>query len=260
VLATEGGGHPRVEEMTVPSPMYRDLAVYYDRIYSKKDYRGETARVVAIARRFGRSRGRTWLDVACGTGRHLELLRDRYDVTGVDLSRPMLRLARRRLPGVPLVVGDMRSFDLGERFDVVTCLFSAIGYLRTQVDLRRAFRTFARHLVPGGVVIVSPWLSPSDFRPKHLALTVYEDPTTKIVRASRVVRNGNRSRIEFDYLIGEAGRGFRHLREVEELRLTPHARLRQLLAGAGVRATWVPPSPREPGGRGWLVGVAPVER
>jgi len=236
--------------------MYRDLAAYYDRIYSEKDYRSETSRVVVLARRFGRSHGRRWLDVACGTGRHLEFLRSRYDVTGVDLSRPMLRIAHRRVPGVRLVVGDMRTFDLGERIDVVSCLFSAIGYLRTEADLSRAFRSFARHLVPGGVVLVAPWVAPGRFRSGHMSLDVYQDETTKIVRGGFSERQGTRSRIVFDYLIVEVGRGYRHLHEVEELRLTPPLRLRRLLSEAGLSATWVPPHANGRDTRGWLVGVA----
>lgn len=246
--------------MTEPSPMYRELAHYYDRIYAWKDYRGEVSRVTALARRFGRSHGRRWLDVACGTGRHLQYLRRRYDVTGVDLSRPMLREARRRLPGVRLVRGDMRRFDLEEQFDVVSCLFSAIGYLRTEGDLSRAFRSFARHAAPGGVVLVAPWIAPSQFRPGHVSLDVYEEDATKIARGGYSERRGMVSRISFDYLLGEAGRGFRHVHEVEELRLTPPKRLRQLLAGSGLRAIWVPPRRATPGDRGWLVGVAPAER
>ncbi|MCI4373619.1 MAG: class I SAM-dependent methyltransferase [Thermoplasmata archaeon] len=242
--------------MTGSSRMYRDLAIYYDRIYSDRDYRGETARIVALARRFGRSSGGRWLDVACGTGRHLEYLRARYEVTGVDRSRPMLREARKRLPGVRLRSADMRTLDLGERFDVVSCLFSAIGYLRTESDLRRAFRAFARHLVPGGVVLIAPWIGPAKFRPGFVSLDRYEDETTKIARGGFSERRGAISRITFDYLIGEVGRGFRHIREVEELRLTPPLRLRRLLADAGLITTWLPPGSRTRESRGWLVGVA----
>jgi len=240
--------------------MYRDLAVYYDRIYSGKDYRSQTAHLVRLARRCGRSPGRRWLDVACGTGRHLEFLRRRFEVVGVDLSEPMLREARRRLPGVRLVRGDMRSFDLGERFDVVSCLFSAIGYLRTEADLRRAFRTFAHHLRPGGVVLVEPWIAPSRFRPGHVSLDVYQDDSTKIVRSGFSERRGSTSRIVFDYLIGETGRGFRHVHEVEELRLVPYPRLCRLLGDAGLTAKWVRPPKATLDARGVLVGVAPGER
>jgi SAM-dependent methyltransferase len=242
------------------TPMYRDLAAYYDRIYSWKDYRAETARLVELARRFGRSGGSRWLDVACGTGGHLEYLRREFDVTGVDLSRPMLRLARQRLPGVPLHRADMRTLELRTRFDVVSCLFSAIGYLRTEADLRRAFRAFARHLVPGGVILVEPWLAPADFRPGHVSLDVFTDERTKVARGGAASRRGAFSRISFDYLIGEEGRGFRHFREVEELRLTEPTRLRQLLEAAGLRTSWVRARAGVRGDRGCWVGVAPGKR
>jgi SAM-dependent methyltransferase len=242
--------------------MYRDLAAYYDRIYSWKDYRAEANQVLALARRFGRSRGRRWLDVACGTGRHLEHLRNRYEVTGVDLSRPMLREARRRLPGVRLVAADMRTLRLGERFDVVSCLFSAIGHLRSEADLRRTFHAFERHLLPGGVAILVPWLGPAAFRPGHVSLDVYDEEgdSIRIARGGFSERRGVYARITFDYLIGETGRGFRHLRDVEELRLTSPVRLRTLLGETGLRTHWVAPRTRVRGDRGWLVGVAPTER
>lgn len=240
--------------------MYRDLAAYYDRIYQWKKYRSQTEQLVRLARRFGRSSGRRWLDVACGTGRHLEYLRRQYEVAGLDLSPAMLKEARRRLPGVKLLRGDMRSFDLGDRFDVVSCLFSAIGYLRSEAEILRAFRSFARHLVPGGVLLVEPWIDPSQYRPGHVALDVYQNETTKIVRGGFSARRGAFARIHFDYLIGEAGHGFRHVHEVEELRMVPYGRLRRLAVQAGLKVHWVPPRRTVRGERGWLVAVAPGKR
>ena len=54
----------------------------------------------------------------------------------------------------------MTAFDLGCRFDVVTCLFSSIGYVGTVERLDQAIATMAAHLEPGGTLIVEPWLSP----------------------------------------------------------------------------------------------------
>ena len=240
------------------SPMYRLLAGYYDLVYDAKDYRKDTAQLVRVARKYGRSRGNRWLDVACGTGRHLELLRPRYRVVGVDLSDEMLRLARRRLPGVRLVRGDMRSFDLGERFDVVSCLFSAIGYLRTEADLRRAMGVFARHLRPGGVLLVQPWIDPKYLKRGHVTLTLHDGGSVKVARASSVTVRGARTSVHFHYLIAEEGRGVRHLRETEVLRMTPPRRLVEIARAAGLTARMLRTGPTDE--RGLLVAVAPRER
>src|SRR5262249_33858233 len=96
--------------------MFSRSADLYDAVYSFKDYAQEAERVheLVLERRPAAS---TLLDVACGTGRHLEQLRRWYDVTGIDLDPGLLTVARKRLPDVSLQEGDMRSFDLGRRFD-----------------------------------------------------------------------------------------------------------------------------------------------
>ena len=95
---------------------------------------------------------RSWLDLCCGTGSLLELVCEAgYVAAGVDLSRHQLAHARRNAPGAQLVRGDVRTFDLGRRFDVVTCLFDSLNYLTAKRDLERAFRRARRHMADGGL-------------------------------------------------------------------------------------------------------------
>jgi hypothetical protein len=72
----------------------------------------------------------------------------------------LLDVARQRLPDVTLTRASMTSFDLGQRFDAVTCLFSSIGYTASIEGLRAATRAMAAHLNPGGILIVEPWILP----------------------------------------------------------------------------------------------------
>ena len=108
-------------------------AAAYDLIHQDrgKDYRREAEQLGVIIRRRLPEAVRL-LDVACGSGLHLASLSELgFEVAGVERSPSMLEVARRRVPDVALHEGDMRSFDLGERFDAVVCLFSAIGYMTT---------------------------------------------------------------------------------------------------------------------------------
>ena len=232
---------------------FHRLAPYYDLLNDGKDYRKESEQLTTIARRFGRGPPTSWLDVACGTGRHLEFLRRRFETVGVDASAAMLRIARRRLPGVPLVRADMRNFRLGRRFDVVSCLFGAIGHLTTKRDLRATFTSFARHLNPGGVVIAEPWLDPSSFHTASTYLRTHVGPEVVVARLAFSARRGRRSVIHYHFLIGEQGRGVRYFHEQDAGLLVSHAELADLMRSAGLR-------PRFLGhglipGRGLLVGV-----
>jgi ubiquinone/menaquinone biosynthesis C-methylase UbiE len=100
------------------------------------------------------------LDVACGTGRHLEFLSTSMQCVGVDIEPALLVIAQRRCPTVTFAPADMRALDLGRTFDVVTCLFSSIGYMATAEDLHQSIRSMSSHLRPGGLLIIEPWFHP----------------------------------------------------------------------------------------------------
>ncbi|MGA7922832.1 MAG: class I SAM-dependent methyltransferase [Thermoplasmata archaeon] len=242
--------------MTVRGSLqYRELARFYDPLTDWKDYRSEARRVEAIAAQYGNPGRTTWLDVACGTGRHLEFLHRNHPCAGVDGSREMLRIARRRLPHIPLVQADMRSFQLPNRFDVVSCLFSAIGHLRTKRDVRSALANFEAHLKPGGVVVVEPWIERRAFRSGLVHLRAHEDPSITVARMAYSSRQGDHSVIQWHYLIGEPGRGVRY-REVTDVGLLlARPELLAFMRATGLRARFVARGLMP--GRGLLVGVKP---
>jgi SAM-dependent methyltransferase len=198
--------------------MYDKTAALYDLFYDWKDYAAEATKLSAIIADRNPRAG-TLLDVACGTGRHLEHLRSRYVVEGLDLNEGLLAEAAARLPGIPLHTGDMRDFSLGQTFDVVTCLFSSIGYVETTAGLSRAVRTMARHLAASGVLIVEPWLTPDTFDPNRLGRVVLgERPDLQAVRMNGSRVEGNRSILDFHYLVGRPG-SVEHLIETHTLGL-----------------------------------------
>ena len=84
-------------------------------------------------------RARTVLELGCGTGSILRQLWTHYEVTGVDLSEEMLERAAKKTPGIPLFRADMRTFDLGERFDVVLCVYDSINHLLRFDDWKAVF-------------------------------------------------------------------------------------------------------------------------
>lgn len=142
---------------------YDRAAPYYDFIYHDlEDYPGDVAFLGAVFRKFALSQPRSILDLGCGTGSHAILLARRgYRVTGLDISRGQLAVARRkvktaRLP-VRLVRADMKSFDLGEAFDAAICMFGGFGHLVRTRDVLGCFRSVRAHLRPGSLFIFEFW-------------------------------------------------------------------------------------------------------
>jgi SAM-dependent methyltransferase len=96
---------------------------------------------------------RRLLELGCGTGAVLARLRHHYDVTGVDLSEQMLRVARKKLPGVRLLRADVTSVELDETFDVVVCVADVVNHLRPFRKWEALFARAHAHLVDGGIFV-----------------------------------------------------------------------------------------------------------
>ena len=214
--------------------MFTETAELYDLFYDWKDYAGEAEKIHALVEKRA-PRARTLLDVACGTGRHLEHLRAWYDVEGVDLDEGLLEVARRRLPSVRLEAADMRELDLGRRFDVVTCFFSSIGYVQTPEALRSSVAAMARHLAPDGLLIVEPWLTPTTFDPSFPSRAVVVDrPGLQAVRMNDSRVEGGMSVMDFHYLVSRPGEPMEHLVETHTLGLFTDDEYRSAFDAAGL--------------------------
>lgn len=214
--------------------VFRATADYYDRIYAFKDYAAEAARITARIRAEHLD-ARSILDVACGTAEHAKHLAAEFHVDGIDLEPRFVEIARDKVPEGRFEVADMRDFDLGRRYDVVQCLFSSIGYLTDPEGVVEALGCFRRHLAPGGVVLVEPWITPERFEAGHMGMTVVDDPDLKICRMNASSREDRISRLHFHYLIAAAGE-IDHRTETHELALYTVEEMLGFFGRAGLEA------------------------
>lgn len=213
--------------------MFQRSARFYDAIYSFKDYESESATLQALISGFAPG-ARSLLDVACGTGLHLASLREAYEVAGLDLDENLLQIAAERNPGVPLHHGDMVDFDIGRTFDVVTCLFSSIGYARTVDRLDRAINSMARHLAFDGVLVVEPWIFPDQFEEGRADAMVVDFDGGKVVRATFSSRKDAESHLDLHYLVRSEEGVVTHLVEDHVLGLFADDDYRGAIARGGL--------------------------
>jgi SAM-dependent methyltransferase len=132
---------------------YEAFAPFYDAFTAGSDYGKWTGYVLELAGRLG-LRGRTLLDLACGTGKSfLPFLERGFEVTGSDQSGAMLAEAARKAPEVALLQADVRELASVGRFDLVTCFDDSLNYLLDERDLARALASIAANLSPSGIAL-----------------------------------------------------------------------------------------------------------
>ncbi len=238
---------------------YEELARWYDPLYAAtgKDHAAEARAVLDVAQRLG-VRPLSLLDVACGTGQHLATFGEAIDdLVGIDHAPAMLDVARERLgDDVPLRHGDMRRFDLGRTFDLVTCLFSAIGHVRDESDLDAAIRAMANHVAPGGALLVEPWLTPERVRGDGMrSLDTVTTDDGVCARASRSELRGDVVFLQFAWAVATP-EGVHTAEESFRMPLFTQERYLQAVELAGLEPSWLEVDALW-AGRGLLAGVRP---
>ncbi|MEY8462970.1 class I SAM-dependent DNA methyltransferase [Streptococcus merionis] len=98
------------------------------------------------------------LELACGTGiQSVRFAQAGFEVTGLDLSEDMLKIADKRAKAVgesiEFVVGNMLDLSSVGQFDLVTCYSDSICYMQDEVEVGDVFAGVYAHLNEGGTFI-----------------------------------------------------------------------------------------------------------
>ena len=91
-------------------PWRAEFAAFYQSLRSRFDQGATDLTPESLDGVLRAVRGKSVLDVACGTGGHLRYLKDWFEVTGLDIDPAMVAQARDNLPDVQLIEADMRAF------------------------------------------------------------------------------------------------------------------------------------------------------
>lgn len=167
---------------------YSKMARYYDAIYASiVDYEAQADYLGKIFEKHHRGRVKSILDIACGTGNYTFIFAKRgYDVTGIDSSEDMIRVARQkqrtRKNNIEFVKMDMRNIRLERKFDIAAVLFGGFGYLLEVEDVKRFFSSVRANLRPNGLLIFEFW---------HNAAILPAASTLSGLKNYDKVKNGN---------------------------------------------------------------------
>ena len=111
------------------------------------------ARVGAVA-------GQRVLDIGCGAGETCAIwLAGGAEVTGIDVSAPMLAVAAKRTQGkAQLLQADASTWRSDTRFDLAVSQFGLMFFANPE----EAFATIAANLRPGGRLLFTCWRAESE--------------------------------------------------------------------------------------------------
>jgi SAM-dependent methyltransferase len=190
------------------------LARFYDRLWEGIPEMNRQARKAVLGKRL--ESARVACDLACGSGETaVELARNGRRVYAVDNSPVFLRTVGKKAEraGVRVVRrrGDMRSFRLPERVDLLLCEFAALNALDRRSELGRVLRAAHRALLPGGTFAFDV-NTPEAFTSQAVSGHWMERPEFKLVLHGAVEDGGRRVPLHLEWFLPERGR-YRHVRE-----------------------------------------------
>lgn len=133
--------------------LYRNPSLY-EQVFPSRN-KGELC--LGVFDKYLAERPSSILDVACGTGRDLLLYSNACpDCVGFDVTPAMVECARTRNPGVPVLIGDMRSFRLNRTFDAICALGGSINFALSDDEFDQTINTYSSHAHEGTLLMLEP--------------------------------------------------------------------------------------------------------
>lgn len=119
--------------------------------------------IATCVKLYGAESAKRFLDIGCGSGRHMvELATRGYQMTGIDVSPEMIayvkeEAAASKLP-ITASVGDLRDLSITGTFDAAYCFMDTFRFLLTNDAIVSHLRRVADALVPGGLYLIDFWV------------------------------------------------------------------------------------------------------
>ena len=133
------------------------FSIYYDDIYSSKDYKQESSFIAQ------NSMPGNLLDIGCGTATHDILLSGNYtQIVGIDRSSSMISIGKKKIERLNLSNITLHACDLDEissdlTFNNVISMFNVVNHICTLGELRKFYNQASKRLGAKGIFIFDCW-------------------------------------------------------------------------------------------------------
>lgn len=226
---------------------YSDFAPVYGLLSPDEEYDRIADYVCALTERYALvpSDGHeklTVFDAACGTGKLCERLCERgFDVIGADISElclneAVMSAADKGLP-IRYIMQDLRSPELYEAADIVTCTFDSLDHLESAEDIRTAVCGLSGCVRRGGLFVFD---MNTPYKHREILgnnIFVYDTEEVYLVWSNEFDESSDENRVDMclDMFLPDAdGRYRREYDEISEIAL-PVGVIREYAEKAGLK-------------------------
>lgn len=158
------------------SNLYHDLAAVYEAMYqSFIDYEAEFHFYSGLLDKYQKT---SVLEIGSGTGNLAQYFCENgFSYSGLDYSEDMIALAKAKGIAASFRVGDMRTFQLDQRFESALLAGRTISYLLHNEEVMKTFSNIFTHLLPHGLLCFD-FIDASQFIPSLQAGKTIEHEAT----------------------------------------------------------------------------------
>ncbi|MBW6458347.1 MAG: class I SAM-dependent methyltransferase [FCB group bacterium] len=153
-------------------PPYTRSSRIYDTLMADVDYPGWCEYILDLADVFAFAT-RSVYDLSCGTGTFLHLF-PAAEKAGIDLSGPMIEIARKRYPGLDVSIGNMLN-PPPKKMDLYLNIHDALNYISSIREVKAHISRMDKILQPGQVYLFDFALA--GVIEAYFTDTAYEDTT-----------------------------------------------------------------------------------
>jgi ubiquinone/menaquinone biosynthesis C-methylase UbiE len=148
---------------------YNELAWTENLLANSEEYKEEVMFYIELIQKNSSAPVKTLLHFGCGAGSYDTFFKKHFTVTGVDLSKGMLEIARNKHPDIEYIEGDMKTINLNRQFHIIV-IPDSIDYMTTENDLFQTISNAVLHLKTGGVLLIGA-KTKETFRNNNFAYT-----------------------------------------------------------------------------------------